>query len=265
MTRRDNPSSPRLGPAGLDDLPAIETGDEAADRIYRRLIARRRRWVHGDLVVDDAADRPDADVGADAGPDHVPGGQQAAGEESGERGARPRSDPPPGFGQRPAATEAGADGPPRGRPTTAPAHRAAVFVPAVASPDQTAGRPRADPNAGGPADSPADGAAEPGPAGRPSSERPRRRARPGPSDRSGPGEDEEFSLQRWQPRSHTVRFIKEHPGLAVAIGVPALLLLTRPGMAARSLRYVTSPAGMATIQRISTLATALGLLERSRR
>ena len=62
-----------------------------------------------------------------------------------------------------------------------------------------------------------------------------------------------------------MRFIKEHPRVALAIGVPAVLLLARRGRAARALRYATSPAGMDTIRRISTVATALGLLERTRR
>ena len=334
MKRRDSLPSPRPEPDTADevDLPVIETGDDAADRIYRRLIARRRRWVHGDLVVEDDSGRPDPGPVRETGQQRQAddssrrerrngnGGDGGDGVPRTARTDRPVDSPaagPSAFGHRSAAasasTAATASTPdatarstqrPSGEPTrgdaaSAPLHRASVFAPSSdpgAGEDRGADGRRPDPayRAGdhatrGPQ---AAGTAASGGA----SDRAHRGSRNSPSGRTGPdtgrrfsegtgtagtgaagtgaagtgtgtgtGTGEEFSLDRWQPRSHTVRFIKEHPALAAAIGVPALLLLTRPGMAARTLRYATSPAGLATIQRLSTVATALGLLERSRR
>ena len=78
-------------------------------------------------------------------------------------------------------------------------------------------------------------------------------------------EGEGFDLGRWQPRSHTVRFIKEHPALSLAIAIPAVVLLARKGTASRALRYASSPAGMERIRQVSTVITALGLLDKARR
>ena len=209
-------STPPGDPEAIDDkLASVRSGDEAADRIYRRLMARRRRWADDELLVEPQT-APDEDGGKD----------------------RPASSQPV-----PVADPAGSGL----RQSAAPPHRAAVFVPPVAvAGEEGAAENRTD-----------EGRADEGRAGEGRADHDRAGA-----DRE---ESEDFSLRHWQPRSHTVRFIKDHPGLAAAIGVPAVLLLTRRGMAGRALRYATSPAGMATIRRISTVATALGLLGRTRR
>ena len=247
-------STPPGDPDAIDDkLAPVRSGDEAADRIYRRLMARRRRWVDDELIVEpnEPETAPDEEGGKD----------------------RPASSQPV-----PVADPAGSGL----RQSAAPPHRAAVFVPPVAvagegraaegrtdegradhnrTSDDREGNDRASDGrtrnyrAGSTRD--ADTASRSHGAGSAGDAR--------GAGSSGSADAEDFSLQRWQPRSHTVRFIKDHPGLAAAIGVPAVLLLTRRGMAGRALRYATSPAGMATIRRIGTVATALGLLGRTRR
>lgn len=188
---------------------AAESGDDAAEKIYRRLLARRRRWANPDLVIEDAS-RLDGPASAEP-----------------ER-------------------EAADDRQPRSR----------------ASKDPGARRDFAD-----------DGAARPGSGQHHNQqerqERHEEQAQHKPdasTEREVPRDSEgNFDLTRWQPRSHTVRFIKEHPALALAIGIPAVVLLTRKGGVSRALHYAASPAGMARIRQVSTVITALGLLDKSRR
>lgn len=61
-----------------------------------------------------------------------------------------------------------------------------------------------------------------------------------------------------------MRFIKDHPALALAIGIPAIVILARNGGLKRMVRYASSPAGMARIRQGMTVAAALGLLNKSR-
>lgn len=244
-------STPPGVPDVIDDkLSSMRSGDEAADRIYRRLMARRRRLVKDELIVEPEAAAP--------GGEPVAVGGDAAG----------KVRPPPSE-PLPVADPVAADL----HPAAMPPQRAADVVPPVALASATCGG-EGGLGKGRDADtvSPSHDA---GPAGRAGEEsgsggfhEARRSGGPG-GFREGRGTggagDGTLGLAHWQPRSHTVRFIKEHPRVALAIGVPAVLLLARRGRAARALRYATSPAGMDTIRRISTVATALGLLERTRR
>ena len=198
----------------------LDSGDDAAEKIYRRLLARRRRWANADLVIDDVALNGPDEASAPASADT----------------ARPPGAVPGSSASRPAS---------------------AAAAEAAADPDQ-----HADTDAG---TAPQAGA-RPQPGSR--SDTAGRRGRSGPyAAAAGAAADagQGFELSQWQPRSHTVRFIKEHPALALAIGIPALVLLTRKGAGRRALRYASSPAGMARIRQISTVVTALGLLEKNRR
>jgi hypothetical protein len=71
-------------------------------------------------------------------------------------------------------------------------------------------------------------------------------------------------LSNWQPESQTMRFIKDHPALTIAIGVPALIVLARNGGLRRLVRYASSPAGVARIRQFAAVAAGLGLLSKRR-
>lgn len=198
-----------------EDLSDLVSGDDAADRIYRRLMARRRRLLGRTLVLDE---KPATAQGAahDAG--------QQSGEAAGDN--RAKGSGPGGHREKTRPGEPGQAAPP--------------IRPAAPARPQ-----RSEPS--GPAST--TGSREPPLA---SSD----------SDEAAPPAS--FDFQRWQPRSQTMRFIKDHPGLTVAIGVPALVLLSRKGNAGRLLRFVASPTGLMTIRQASRLASSLGLLDKPR-
>lgn len=259
-------------------LPEIESGNAAADRIYRRLIDRRRRLVEPAHLTGLRADAaivgsgPDDRLAQPAASDAAPATATAEGPTS-THGVMPMTDPAsrsktPSTGGKddsdrvatPLAgspgDEAGPTGPARGRGAAdrPPAHEAGVF----GEPART-GSPRAEIDP--------EGLADDGSAGF--------RERDG--RRSPPGRDEPYAaadgggqawlhprLSQWQPQSQTMRFIKDHPALAVAIGLPTLLILARNGGLKRVIRYASSPAGISRIRQGMALAATLGLLNNRR-
>ena len=242
----------------VDSLPPIEADDDAG-KIYRRLLARRRRWTRADQVSDDEA----GTAAADAGP------APTAPEDATRRETTPETTTPETTTGDTAAHHAAA------RDTTTRERTAHDTVPPFSAGTDAAPRGGPAPTAGPHPSGGADG-------GRPRPQ-PQRQAtgfdhdtRADPGVGAGPGTkaaegdgdgdgDGSFSLHAWQPRSHTMRFVKEHPALALAIAVPAVVLLTRKGAARRAMRYATSPAGMERIRQLSTVITMLGLLDKSDR
>ncbi|MET0509258.1 MAG: hypothetical protein ABWZ78_13940 [Burkholderiaceae bacterium] len=183
-------------------LPEIETGNDEADRLYRRLLDRRRRLIEPHhLVIDDPAGP------ADDGANPVPPMPAAIDPEAPMANAEGSNMTAPDPGNQPP-----------------PAHAAAVFLP-----DDDA-------------------------------ERSSDFARPG----SGPAGWMHPRLSDWHPESQTMRFIKDHPALTIAIGVPTLIVLARNGGLKRLVRYASSPAGMARIRQIAAVAAGLGLLSKRR-
>lgn len=197
-------------------LPEIETGNDAADRIYRRLLERRRR------LVEPALERPALD--GPAARSAIEAGAVLAEPLAGATGA----------------ASAGQDFASATTPGTSAA---------FGDPPRTAIDPE------GPFD---DMQHDP---------RQDTRQRPRPGDRPMNRHQTGIlnpHLADWHPQSQTMRFLKEHPALALAIGIPTVVILARNGSLKRIVRYASSPAGMARIRQGMALAATLGLLNKRR-
>jgi hypothetical protein len=194
-------------------LPEIATGDDAADRLYRRLLERRRQLLEARRTGDDAA--------------HPGTGATAPAAAMAATGAT-TAEPPMPAAIDPEAPLTNAEGPSMTAPDPGnqapPRHVAAVFLPGDGDQHRSRSAPRGS----------------------------------GSTDWLHP------RLSDWQPESQTMRFIKDHPALTIAIGVPALIVLARNGGLRRLVRYASSPAGVARIRQLAAVAAGLGLLSKRR-
>jgi hypothetical protein len=260
-------------------LPEIESGNAAADRIYRRLIDRRRRLIEPDELAAPGAEPPNVGHGQDDRRTRPAGAGAAAADATAEgpgpatttHGGMPMTDhtshakpPMTGGADDPIRAAAGRGGSPADQPGQAPrqgdADQPPAHVSSVFGDPGRAGSPRAEIDPEGPADDVSDDFRQRAGRGAVHS-RERRHAFEGGSSGQAWLHPR---LTDWEPQSQTMRFIKDHPALALAIGVPTLLILTRNGGLKRVIRYASSPAGMSRIRQGMALAATLGLLNNRR-